>query len=67
MKEGYLWRRWHAASINIFLRLLDEGKFNYTESDSCKDHKHDRSIHECLYTVVPTSDLRWIIGRAIEK
>jgi asparagine synthetase B (glutamine-hydrolysing) len=29
--KGYLWRRWRAATINAFLRLLDEGKFDYQE------------------------------------
>lgn len=43
VKKGYLRRKWPAASINIFLSLLDEGKLNYIGSDSCKDHKHDRS------------------------
>ncbi len=39
MTKGYLWRKWRAASINIFLRLLDEGKFNYMESDCCKHYE----------------------------
>jgi len=32
--KGYLWRRWRAATINTFLRLLDEGKFDYQEQPS---------------------------------
>ena len=31
MIKGYLWRKWRAATINTFLRLLDERKFNYIE------------------------------------
>jgi asparagine synthetase B (glutamine-hydrolysing) len=31
MIKGYLWRTWRAATINTFLRLLDEGKFDYEE------------------------------------
>jgi len=29
--KGHLWRKWRAATINTFLRLLDEGRFNYKE------------------------------------
>ena len=29
MMKRQLWRKWRAATINTFLRLLDEGKFNY--------------------------------------
>ena len=31
MIKGYLWRTWRAATINTFLRLLDQGKFDYEE------------------------------------
>jgi len=40
LTKGHLWRKWRAASINTFLRLLDEGKFNYMETDCHKNCKH---------------------------
>lgn len=31
LSKEHLWSKWRAATINTFLTLLDEGKFNYKE------------------------------------